>query len=70
VRVEEVVPVFAVFAASLVVASLFLATERCMDRIMHRRRPQFSYLHRQRCFDSPGFNRSSGPNSVTFSLST
>jgi hypothetical protein len=69
VRVGEVVPVFAVLSASLVVASVFLATELCIYRNMYRRDPQHKYLHRQRCFNSPKFNRSRDPNRVTFSLS-
>jgi hypothetical protein len=56
-QVEEVVPVFAVLAASLVLASVFLATERFMHRIMHQRQLQHRYLHRQHSFNSPGFNR-------------
>jgi hypothetical protein len=58
VRIEEVAPVFAVLAASLAVASVFLATERCMYRLLQRRLPQEKYLHQQRSTNILQFNRS------------
>jgi hypothetical protein len=46
VRVEEVVPAFAVLFGSLVVASVFLVTEVCMHRNMRRRRrPSVALFH-------------------------
>jgi hypothetical protein len=56
VRVQEVVPVIAVLAASLVLAGVFLVSERCLHKVMHQH--SYQHQHRQHSLNSPGFNSS------------